>query len=267
METVYFTFYEVIPGTPDFEDYLEARYLVFCEELGRVDATGIFSSRGHPIETDHYDANSRHFIARHKRTGVIAGFMRIIMPNEHGLNVAQRYIIERPLPYASATDDNIGEISRLAVTRNFRRRPSDKGKPIQGDPESEMTLKTESPLQHQPGDAESEMALKTEGPRHHHPELVLGMYREVYQLCRQTGLGYCMAAMDNLFSRLLTRLGFPFVAVGPLNTSVTPARRVYVISATEMERTLGAREDAILQFMQAQIDTNTKPAPLAESGR
>ncbi len=250
METEYFIFYEVIPGTPDFEDYLEARYLVFCEELGRVAATGIFSSRGHPIETDQYDANSRHFIARHKRTGVMAGFMRIIMPNEHGLNVAQRYIIERPLPYASATDDKIGEISRLAVTPHFRRRPSDKGKPIQGDLESEMTL-------------------KTEGSRHHQPELVLGMYREVYQLCRQTGLGYCMAAMDNLFSRLLTRLGFPFVAVGPLNTSVTPARRVYIISATEMERTLGAREDTILQFMQTQINTNTntKPAPLAESGR
>ena len=244
METVYFTFYEVIPGTPDFEDYLEARYLVFCEELGRVDAPGIFSSRGRPIETDEYDASSRHFIARHKGTGLLAGFMRIIMPNEHGLNVAQRYVIERPLPYASATDDKIGEISRLAVTPHFRRRPSDEGKSGQGDPESEMTL-------------------KTEGPRQHQPELVLGMYREVYQLCRQTGLDYCMAAMDNLFSRLLIRLGFPFVAVGPLNPNVTPARRVYIISATEMEHMLGGRETTILQFMQKQLNIQTKPPPLA----
>lgn len=244
METVYFSFYEVIPGTPDFEDYLEARYLVFCEELGRVDPPGMFSSRGHPIETDPYDGNSRHFIARHKASGVVAGFMRIIMPNEQGLNVEQRYEIDHPLPYAGATADKIGEISRLAVTPYFRRRQSDQGKPIQGDPESEMTL-------------------KTDGVRHHQPELVLGMYREVYQLCRQTGLDYCMAAMDNLFSRLLTRLGFPFVAVGPMNPNVQPARRVYIISATEMERMLGAREVNILQFMQTQLNTTQVSAAQA----
>ncbi len=244
METVYFSFYEVVPGTSDFEDYLEARYLVFCEELGRVDAPGMFSSRGHPIETDPFDVKSRHFIARHKASGVVAGFMRIIMPNEQGLNVEQRYVIDRPLPYAGATSDKVGEISRLAVTPHFRRRHSDEGKPIQGDPESEMTL-------------------KTDGVRHHQPELVLGMYREVYQLCRQTGLDYCMAAMDNLFSRLLTRLGFPFVPVGPMNPNVLPARRVYIISATEMERMLGAREVNILHFMQTQLSANEETAPQA----
>lgn len=233
METVYFSFDEVTPGTPAFDDYLEARYLVFCEELGRVDAPGIFSSRGHPIETDPYDIHSRHFIARHKASLVVAGFMRIIMPNKGGLNVSQRYLIDRPLPYIDATDNRIGEISRLAVTPHFRRRHSDEGKPVQGDPESEMSL-------------------KTEGVRHHQPELVLGMYREVYQLCRQTGLGYCVAAMDNLFSRLLRRLGFPFVAVGPINPDVKPPRRVYIISATEMELSLSAREENILQFMQAE---------------
>ncbi len=89
------------------------------------------------------------------------------------------------------------------------------------------------------------------------------MYREVYQLCRQTGLDYCMAAMDNLFSRLLTRLGFPFVAVGPMNPNVLPPRRVYIISATEMERMLGTREATILQFMQTQLSTNEEPAPSA----
>jgi N-acyl amino acid synthase of PEP-CTERM/exosortase system len=234
METVYFSFNEVKPGSADFEDYLEARYLVFCEELGRVDPPGMFSSRGHPVETDQYDPFSRHFIARHKATGCVAGFMRVIMPNEHGLNVTPRYIIERPLPYPGATDDKIGEISRLAVTPQFRRRHSDEGKPVHGDPESEMTH-------------------KAEGVRQHQPELVLGMYREVYQLCRQVGLDFCVAAMDNRFSRLLISLGFPFVPVSPVNESVKPPRRVYLISAAEMERMLGEREASILKFMQAQL--------------
>lgn len=240
METVYFSFSEVTEGTPAFDDYLEARYVVFCEELGRVDAPGVLSGSGRPVETDVYDAHSRHFIARHKASNVVAGFMRIIMPNEGGLNVAQRYVIDRPLPYADATENRIGEISRLAVTSHFRRRHSDEGKPIQGDPEPEMTL-------------------QTEGVRHHQPELVLGMYREVYQLCRQTGLGYCMAAMDNLFSRLLRRLGFPFVAVGPINPDVKPARRVYLISAAEMESSLNSRDDRILQFLQTPAFAHQAP--------
>lgn len=231
METAYFRFEEVTPGTPDYERYLEARYEVFCEELGRVDAPGLHSAQGRPIETDQYDPFSRHFIACHKPTDTVAGFVRVILPNESGLNVTPRYVIDRPLPYEDATDDRIGEISRMAIAPHFRRRHSDRGKPVHGDPESEMSK-------------------KPEGLRQHQPELVLGMYREVYQLCRQTGLDYCVAAMDSHFSRLLIALGFPFVPVGPVNEQVAPPRRVYLISAREMERSLGEREADILRFMQ-----------------
>lgn len=233
MESTFFRFEEVLPRTAGYERYLEARYEIFCEELGRVEAPGALSSTGRPIETDHYDPVSRHFVAIHKPTETVAGFVRVILPNEFGLNVTPRYVIERPLPYPDATDERIGEISRMAITAHFRRRHSDQGKPIQGDPESEMSG-------------------KPEGVRRHQPELVLGMYREIYQMCRQVGIDHCMAAMDGRFSRLLVALGFPFVPVGPFNASVKPPRRVFLISAAEMERSLGQREAHILDFMRAQ---------------
>lgn len=91
--------------------------------------------------------------------------------------------------------------------------------------------------------------MKPEGLRQHQPELVLGMYREIYQLCMRNGVKYCVAAMDRLFSRLLVALGFPFVAVGPINEAVVPPRRVYLISGAEMERSLGEREADLLSFM------------------
>lgn len=232
METTYFRFDEVTDGTPEYERYLAARYQVFCEELNRVDAGGLTASNGLPIETDRYDPYSRHFMAVHKETESVAGFVRVILPSEIGLNVTPRYVIDDPLPYADATMGRIGEISRMAITPQYRRRHSDQGKPVQGDPESEML--------HKP-----------DGFRRHQPELVLGMYREIYRLCLEVGIGYCMAAMDNRFSRVLTALGFPFVAVGPVNESVVPPRRVYLISAAEMERSLGAREVDVLRFMQA----------------
>jgi N-acyl amino acid synthase of PEP-CTERM/exosortase system len=242
MDTIYFHFHEVWPGTADFDDYQEARYDVFCDELGRVEPTGQFNRRGHPIETDRFDAFSRHFIARHKTSDVVAGFMRVIMPNPIGLNVSDRYVIDQPMPYGVSMDQ-VGEISRLAVTPVFRRRQSDEGKPVQGDPETEMTG-------------------RAEGMRRHQPELVLGLYRDVYHLCQSEGVDYCVAAMDRRFSRLLNTLGFPFLAVGPVNEAVFPARRVYLISAQEMESSLGSRENCILRFMQAQLE-RLQPAALA----
>ena len=242
MDTHYFHFQEVLPGTADFDDYQEARYDVFCEELGRVEPTGQFNSRGHAIETDRFDAHSRHFIARHKTSHVIAGFMRVIMPNHMGLNVSDRYVIDQPMPYGVSLAQ-VGEISRLAVTPEFRRRQSDEGKSVQGDPETEMSC-------------------RPDGMRRHQPELVLGLYREVYHLCQSEGVDYCVAAMDRRFSRLLNTLGFPFLAVGPLNEAVLPARRVYLISAQAMESSLGARENCILRFMQEQLE-RLQPAPVA----
>ncbi len=242
MDTSYFHFEEVLPGTDGFDDYQEARYDVFCEELGRVEPTGQFNRRGHPIETDRYDEHSRHFIARHKQSGIVAGFMRVIMPNPLGLNVFDRYTINEPLPYGVQLNQ-IGEISRLAVTPRFRRRHEDEGKPVQGDPETEMRG-------------------HPEGMRQHQPELVLGLYREVYHLCQNAGVDYCVAAMDRRFSRLLNTLGFPFVAVGPVNEHVSPPRRVFLISAAEMERSLGSRENCILRFMQTQLERLQPVAPL-----
>lgn len=230
METKYFHFYEVLYGTEDYNDYQKARYAVFCEELGRVEFKDHVNEQNEPIESDHFDGYSRHFIARHKNSGIVAGFVRVILPNPIGLNVRSRYVIDQSLPYG-ITLDNIGEISRLAIMPEFRGRRSDAGKPVQGDPKTEM-LGT------------------SDGAREHQPELVLGLYREVYSLCQHLGIQYCVAAMESRYSRLLNTLGFPFLAIGPINDSVSPPRRVYLVSASEMEKSLSSRENSILQFMQ-----------------
>lgn len=239
METSFFHVEEVLPGTLAYERYLEFRYEIFCSEFHRVVPTECaLSSNGLPMETDQYDAYSRHFLSTHKVTGRPAASVRVILPSPIGLNVTPRYIIDRPLPYAEATDNNTGEISRMAIAPQFRRRQEDRNKPFQGDPESEMSR---LPDNH----------------RRHQPELVLGMYREIYLVCKQLGIDYCMAAMENRFSRLLKTLGFPWVTVGPLNENVEPHRRVYLIGAEEMERSLSQRETCILSFLQAQEACNT----------
>ncbi len=242
METSFFHVEEVVPGTRAYEIYLGFRYEVFCKELHRIVLPSYpLSSTGQPMETDHYDQYSRHFMSYHKVSGQPAASVRVILPSPIGLNVTPRYQIDRPLPYPDARDHNIGEISRMAIAPQFRRRQEDRNKPFQGDPESEMSR---LPDNH----------------RHHQPELVLGMYREIYLLCRQNGIDYCMAAMEKRFSRLLKTLGFPWVSVGPINENVDPPRRAYLISAVEMERSLSQRETCILSFLKAQ-DANNACAP------
>jgi N-acyl amino acid synthase of PEP-CTERM/exosortase system len=232
METAYFRFMEIVPGTSAYEHYLEFRYEIFCTELQRITpSTCLLSSNGRPMETDQYDSYSRHFMAYHKATGSLAASARVILPNPNGLNVTPRYIIEYPLPYSDADNDNIGEISRMAISPQFRRRHEDKGKPFQGDPGLEM-------------------GCQSEASRKRQPELVLGIYREIYLLCQQENIRYCMAAMDSRFGRLLNTLGFPFVPVGPVNENVLPPRRVYLISALEMERSLSQRGSGTLNFLQ-----------------
>ena len=261
METGYFNFEEVVWGTSAYELYLEFRYEVFCKELHRVAPSScLLSSNGRPMETDLYDQYSRHFMSYHKATGNPAASVRVILPSPVGLNVTPRYIIGRPLPYPDARDDNIGEISRMAIAPQFRRRQEDRNKPFQGDPEPEISQPPDNRRHHlhrrlrfNPSSTpESEMNRLPDNHRRHQPELVLGMYREIYLLCRQNGIDYCMAAMETRFSRLLNTLGFPWVPVGPTNENVEPPRRVYLISAVEMERSLSQRETCILSFLQAQ---------------
>ena len=62
------------------------------------------------------------------------------------------------------------------------------------------------------------------------------MHREIYQLCKSDLISYCVAAMEVRFGRLLTMLGYPFIPVGPINDSVQPKRRVFLISTIEMEK-------------------------------
>jgi N-acyl amino acid synthase of PEP-CTERM/exosortase system len=233
VDTNFFRFFQVTAGTEQYERYLEFRHEVFCEELQRVSTIrDVLSARGRPMETDCYDAYSRHFLAVHRTSGETAGCARLILPNPLGLNVSARYVIDQR-SIEGVPEDQIGEISRMAVSRRFRRRREDLHASATGSPQEEVKF-------------------TSDGKRRHQPELVLGMYREVFLCCSQVGVKYCFAAMDERFSRLLQTIGFPFRAVGPVNRYVSPARRVFFVSGKEIEQHLSRRDQRVLYFLSGQ---------------
>jgi N-acyl amino acid synthase of PEP-CTERM/exosortase system len=232
MQTRYFRFVEVSPGTPDYETYLALRYEVFCAELNRVHEYIVGAHHRH-IETDRFDAFSRHWLAFHIATGIPAACCRFILPNPGGLNVFGRYSVSE-WPYPEAKPESTAEISRMAISAHFRRRHSDQGKPVAGDPNDELPARALD---------------EPDERRRHQPELVLGMYREIFLLAGEIGITHAYAAMASNFSRLLLRAGFPFVPVGPVNPSVVPPRRPYLISRDEIVRRLKALNPPLLAFL------------------
>lgn len=204
MSILNFSFRQVTHESSDYIDYLGLRYDIFCCELQRVSGSSFYFDK--QVETDQFDTFSKHILATHTPTGQSAACIRLIMPNPCGLNVNLRYKIDRSI-YPDSNASNTGEISRMAISPLFRR---------QRLPNINPRFQNNKTI---------------EGMRRkHYPELVFGVFREIYTVASKGGLEYCYAAMDDAYVRLLKWMGIPFVPVGPYNMAISPMRRPYIIS-------------------------------------
>ncbi len=101
-------------------DLYRLRYQVYCDECG------FEKPEDHPngLETDEFDEVSSHFCAFNRDTREIIGTARIILPSEKAFPIEKHFSIDRKT--VAAIDHNkIGEISRLAISKDFRRRVID----------------------------------------------------------------------------------------------------------------------------------------------
>lgn len=103
------------------------RHQVYAEELGWEPLN---DSR---LETDACDDYAYHCLLEHKRSGEIAGCIRLVIPSLAVHDAKLPYQLHH-LPLTEQQQrrllnaGNIGEISRLAVPRTFRRRAHEAGK-------------------------------------------------------------------------------------------------------------------------------------------
>ncbi len=197
----------VMLGTRAYREYLALRHTVFCEELKRVPSIKRFFSDV-PLESDAYDAHSVHVLCRSLETGAAVGCSRLILPNAKGLSITSRYSMFHQI---ASSSNRIGEIGRLAIAKELRRN--------RGELSSAGLHQTPSQRPHAASAAD-----KQDGPL-----VAMGLYNEIFKLANKHGLAHCYAAMEPSLARLLTRIGFPFQAVGPLNNSVQPPRQPYSI--------------------------------------
>ncbi len=224
------------------------RYQVYCLERCFLDPQHYPDAK----EVDNYDPQAWHFATLSKTTKEIAGTVRIVpFIRDIGLPLTQHCQMVRELdPRTTAREfggqDKIAEISRLAISRNFRRRQFDD---IYGD-------------SHQPIPNGAMQRLERRAtPR---PLIVLGLYAAYYRECKIQGITRWYAAMDPALVRLLARFGIHLTRIGPDSDyygKVAP----YSAKIEQMEQALFHDNPSLLREFAEGLSPNLRPPQLSGS--
>jgi len=205
------------------------RYEVYCLECGFLDPEDYRDG----IESDEYDDRSAHFTA-HNHANEMVGSLRLVhAPVSRGFPFEEHCKLlfgNIDLP----PRDQCGEVSRLVVRKTYRRRAGDT---LAGVPQEFLV----------PGAAGVSVGSVPGERRSNRPELLMGLYREMYRHSLECGIRYWYAAMERSLARALSRFQFVFVPIGPevdYYGPVTP----YLADLRELEKRLGANDPRLLTW-------------------
>lgn len=175
------------------------------------------------LETDEFDSVASHFSARENKTGNLVGTIRIIHPSEKGLPALNHFEVDKKLiPNVPARQ--VGEISRLAVSKEYRRRAIDKA------------IYTDNVINF------SDVKERRNWRRRFEAELVSGLYHCIYAESIERGLTHLYAVMSAGLHSILTSWGLSFTPIGPA-IDYHGMRRPYI--ATVEDNLLWFQEESL----------------------
>jgi N-acyl amino acid synthase of PEP-CTERM/exosortase system len=193
-------YFEIVPARST--DLLVAsqalRYQVYCVEHSFLDA------RNYPnqLERDAYDDRSVHAVLRHRQSGITAATVRLVLADQE--LPSRPFPIEKFSMLRRTSRDNrwrvprrcLGEISRFAVSKEFRRRLH----------EAQTSHGLSSTLDGDAGD----------GGRRTYPHIAVGLFKAILAMSTEHEVTHWYAVMEPSLLRLLGRFGIAFTPVGPL---------------------------------------------------
>lgn len=230
-----------IMAEADLDAIFELRYQVYCVERGFLDPAAYPDRR----ERDPYDAISLHY-GLYSLDEQLAGTMRLVRGRLEQLPIASHCELG-PEPRARLTcHERLGEISRLAVSRNFRRRTGDGFYSMQVAP-PRPTLPR--------GD------IAAPGERRGSAPFVLHLYREAYQAARRSGIAHLLAAVERPLARLLNVVGFTFEQIGPEVDYYGPVAP-FMLDLDRFDRLVVRRRPGLLRFLAEGLEPSLYPEPL-----
>jgi N-acyl amino acid synthase of PEP-CTERM/exosortase system len=196
----FFDYFEILPANTESlkKAVFRLRYQVYCMEHPFEDPSQ-FPSQS---EQDHYDARSSHCLIRHKSTGWDAATVRLVFSapedgsklfpiEQHCGPELSRYGTK----FSGQFRRRCAEISRFAVSKDFRRRVGEEQRPHGITPRSAEQLQL-TPT----GSVE----------RRYLPFITLGLFRSIVQMSAENDIDNWLAVMEPMLLRLLKRFGILF---------------------------------------------------------
>lgn len=220
--------FSVIDNATYLQDSYALRYEVYCQERH------FLAPENYPqkLESDSYDSRAIH-VGVINKAGALAGSVRLVLPSAQGFPLLKHCKLFREYQYLSDPDKwaelSLAEISRLAVSKNYRRRKNDGFYDLASKEDNSVPVKAEDEAMH----------------RRHKPEIIFGLYKVLYQASKRQGITHWFAAMEKPLLRLLHRYNFDFKPIGPELDYYGPVAP-YFAEIAEMEKNVHRRHPEIL---------------------
>ena len=160
----------------------------------------------------------------------MAGYVRLVSADALGRFPFQNHCATLFDDAALPAPGEAGEISRLMVHPQYRRR--------RGDTLAGVTVLQEASPQVE--------------RRNDSPQIMLCMFRQMYQHSLAAGTRYWYAAMERPLARALVRLGFAFEPIGPETDYYGPVAP-YLADLRQLELKVGEAKPDLLNWMRAPL--------------
>ncbi len=172
------------------------RYQVYCQELN------FLNPENYPegMEKDEYDPHSIHFAALDQEDEIV-GTIRLIKGADIPFPIEVHCRLDIKINGNGLLRKNLAEISRLAVSKKYRKRVDDGRTGMESYP---MAKDSE----------EAKRELESKEYRRKRPEIVLGLYRLMYCESKEHHLTHWFAAMERTLWEVLNRYGMQFKQIG-----------------------------------------------------
>ncbi len=201
------------------------RYQVYCNEWG------FERPEDHPggIEKDEYDPHSIHFIETFDDDRLI-GTVRIILDSPAGFPIESHCKLDIDLKKFERR--RIGEISRLAISKEMRRR-------------SEDSIIYESV-------PEGMTPEQTAGDRRQRQLFIMNLYKCIYTESKRLGITHWLAVMAKGLYLILRRAGIVFCPIGA-EVYYHGQRTPYLGVVSELEEQLSKTNPELLRELREEL--------------
>lgn len=222
------------------QEIYRLRFDVYAREFG------FEKIEDHPtgLEMDEFDAHSVHFAAIDDNQDVI-GTVRLVLENDKGFPI--EHAVETTFVGPRPPDSRIAEISRLAVSRTFRRRAEDGRFGV----ESYIKKSEGGTL---PDDEEQ----NEQQSNRKNPIIVLGLYQIMYHYSKRMGLSHWFMITETKLFHALKKYGFGFHQIGE-PVEYHGIRVPYLGIIEEMEQNLHETNPDMLQLVLLGLEEEFHP--------